>query len=58
MPKVIPGRMFKNETDLTIWISNDPNRLLIKVEMGILVGKISAIINSYENIKFPLSINE
>ncbi|MBE50438.1 MAG: hypothetical protein CMP51_01975 [Flavobacteriales bacterium] len=58
MPKVIPGRIFKNETDLTIWISNDPNRLLIKVEMGILVGKIYAIINSYENIKFPLSINE
>ena len=58
MPKVIPGRIFKNETDLKIWISNDPNKLLIKVEMGILVGKLYAIIKSYENIKFPLSINE
>jgi len=57
-PKVQTGRVFKNEDDLTIWVSDDKNHLLIKVEMGILVGSIEANITSVENIKFPLSITE
>lgn len=57
-PKVQVGRVFKDEDDLTIWVSDDKNHLLIKVEMGIWVGSIDATITSVENIKFPLSITE
>ncbi len=57
-PKVQVGRVFKNEDDLTIWVSDDKNHLLIKVELEIWVGSIDAKITSAENIKFPLSITE
>jgi len=57
-PKVQVGRVFKNEDDLTIWISDDKNRLLVKVELGIWVGSIDAVIANAKNIKFPLSITD
>ena len=57
-PKVQVGRVFKNEDDLTIWVSDDKNHILIKVELEIWVGSIDAIITNAENIKFPLSITD
>ena len=57
-PKVIVGRMFNHEDDLNIWISDDKNHILVKVEMKILVGSINAKLESVENIKFPLSITD
>ena len=53
-PKVIVGRMFNHEDDLNIWISDDKNHILVKVEMKILVGSINAKLESVENIKFHL----
>ena len=57
-PKVQVGRVFKEEDDLTIWVSDDKNHLLIKVELEIWIGSINAIITNAENIKFPLSITD
>ena len=57
-PKVQVGRVFSNEDDLTIWISDDKNHLLIKAEMGILVGSLAIDIQTKKNIKFPLSITD
>ena len=33
-PKVQIGRVFSNEDDLIIWVSDDKNHILIKVETG------------------------
>ena len=57
-PKVQIGRVFSNEDDLTIWVSDDKNHILIKVEMGILVGSLEVDIQTAKNIKFPLSITD
>ena len=57
-PKVQVGRVFSNEDDLIIWVSDDKNHILIKIEMGILVGSIEVDIISAKNIKFPLSITD
>jgi hypothetical protein len=57
-PTVIAGRVFSNPDDLTIWISDDKNHILIRLEMNILVGSIKADIETAKNIKFPLSITD
>ena len=57
-PTVIVGRVFNKPDDLTIWVSDDKNHLLIRLEMNILVGGIKADIKTAENIKFPLSITD
>ena len=57
-PKVQVGRVFSSPDDLNIWVSDDKNHILIKVEMDILVGSIKADIETAKNIKFPLSITD
>ena len=57
-PKVQIGRVFSSPDDLNIWVSDDKNHILIKVEMGILVGSIKADIETAKNIKYPLSITD
>ena len=55
-PKMQKGRIFADEEEMKIWISDDLNRFLIKVETKIWAGKIKAILTKYEGNKFPLSI--
>ena len=52
------GRVFKEEEEMKIWISDDENKLMIKVETKIIVGVIKAELSSFKGLKYPLSITE
>ena len=43
---------------MKIWISDDENKLMIKVETKIIVGVIKAELSSFKGLKTPLSITE
>jgi hypothetical protein len=45
-PLVQTGRVFKEEESLTIWISDDENRLPIRIKANLLVGSIKADLES------------
>jgi hypothetical protein len=55
-PLVQTGRVFKEEESLTIWISDDDNRVPIRVKANLLVGSIKADLDSYKELKYPLKI--
>ena len=57
-PKMQEGRVFEDGEQMKIWISNDKNRLLVKVETKILVGTIKAFLVDYKKLKYPLSISK
>ena len=57
-PKMQQGRVFEDGEQMKIWISNDKNRLLVKVETKILVGTIKAFLVDYKKLKYPLSISK
>lgn len=59
-PKVLVGKVFKEQYPLTLWITDDKNRIPLKVEAGILVGSVAMELKSYSGLKNPLSskINE
>ena len=57
-PKMQEGRVFQDGEQMKIWISDDKNRLLIKVETEIWAGSIKAILEKYEEVKYPLSISK
>ena len=40
-PLVQQGRIFKTEDDLTVWISNDANKIPVKAEAKILIGSVT-----------------
>ena len=43
------------EEKMSAWISNDNNRLLLRVESPISVGKVVIDMMGYQNLKYPLS---
>ena len=53
-PKMQEGRVFEDGEDMKIWISDDENKMLFKVETKILVGKIKADLVEYRNNKYPI----
>lgn len=57
-PKMQEGRVFQDGEKMKVWISEDRNRLLIKVETQIWAGSIKAIITDFKELKYPLSISK
>ena len=55
-PKMQEGRVFQDGEKMKVWISDDKNRLLIKVETQIWAGLIKASLVKYQELKVPLSI--
>ena len=55
-PKMQEGRVFEDGEEMKIWISDDKNHLLMKVETKIWAGTIKAVLADYKELKFPLSI--
>lgn len=51
--KLLEGEVFKGETDMLIWVSDDENRLPVYFEAPLLVGTAKGRMSSYENLKYP-----
>ncbi|MDD4673162.1 MAG: DUF3108 domain-containing protein [Bacteroidales bacterium] len=54
-PIVITGRVFKNDDDMTVWLSNDENYLPIRVRFNIIVGAAYCDLIEYDGLKHSLS---
>ncbi len=55
-PKMQEGRVFEKGEQMKVWITDDKNHLLFKVEAKIWAGTIKAVLNGYKDLKYPLSI--
>ena len=54
-PKLVVDRVFKSSNDMTVWISDDANRIPIRVQTAIKVGSIKVDITKYEGLKNTFS---
>ncbi len=54
VPVVQEGRVFKDEDDLFLWISDDINHVPIRIQSELLVGSIKADITEFKGLKTPL----
>jgi len=50
---LIEGTIFKGGEDLTVWVTDDQNKVPILVEAEILVGKVKAMLMGYEGLRHP-----
>lgn len=57
-PILQKGRVFKSEEDLTLWVSDDKNRIPIRLQAEVLVGSIKMDIKSAENLAHPLALEK
>lgn len=53
--KLLSGNVFTGEEDLSVWISDDRNRIPVLFEAPILVGVASGRIESCTGLKYPMS---
>ena len=58
MPATNRSRIFKGEGSITIWLTNDVNKIPIRVQADLLVGSIKADLNEYSGIVSPLLIKQ
>ncbi|MFZ4769163.1 MAG: DUF3108 domain-containing protein [Ferruginibacter sp.] len=54
-PLLVKGTMFEGGEKMVAWVSDDPNRLLLRVESPISVGSIKVDMMSYKNLRYPLT---
>ncbi|RYE19446.1 MAG: DUF3108 domain-containing protein, partial [Sphingobacteriaceae bacterium] len=52
-PSIIPGRIFRKDSKLYLWITNDGNRIPIKAQVEILVGTVTLEITNAKGLKYP-----
>ncbi|MEC5164534.1 hypothetical protein RCH18_000250 [Flavobacterium sp. PL11] len=52
-PLVQSGRVFKEQESLTVWISDDNNKLPLRIKASLAVGSIKADIDGYRGLKYP-----
>ncbi|SHL66152.1 DUF3108 domain-containing protein [Flavobacterium xanthum] len=52
-PLVQSGRVFKEQESLTVWISDDDNKLPLRIKASLAVGSIKADIDAYKGLKTP-----
>ena len=54
-PLVIKGDVFKEEDAMTIWITDDLNRVPVMIETKIRVGSLKVMLKRFTNPKYPMS---
>lgn len=54
-PTIIPGRIFKKNSKLYLWITDDNNRIPIKAHVGLIVGSVTMELTDAKGLKSPLN---
>jgi hypothetical protein len=54
-PLVLEGRVFKDDEDLSVWITDDDNKIPILIESKVIVGSIKAELINYEGLAHPIA---
>lgn len=54
MPMVVTGEVFDNPYPMSLWITDDKNRIPILIKSEVIVGSIKAELFEFKNLKYPL----
>jgi hypothetical protein len=54
-PLLIKGTMFEGGEKMNVWVSDDPNHLVLRVESPISVGSVKVDMMGYKNLRYPLT---
>lgn len=54
-PLVQSGRVFKEQESLTIWVTDDSNKIPVRIKADLAVGSLKADLNSYKGLSHPFN---
>lgn len=53
--RLVAGSVFTGKDDMTVWVTDDQNKVPVLFESPILVGKVQGRLISFKNLKTPLT---
>lgn len=53
-PDLVAGNVFKDGDKMTIWVSDDKNKIPLIIESPVSVGSVKAVLKSYKGLKYDL----
>jgi hypothetical protein len=54
-PTIIPGRIFRKDSKLYLWITDDENRIPVKAHVEVILGSITMDLTGAKGLKYPLN---
>ncbi|MCJ8210741.1 DUF3108 domain-containing protein [Mucilaginibacter sp. RS28] len=54
-PSIIPGRIFRKNSKLYLWVTDDNNRIPVKAHVEVVVGSLTMELTNATGLKFPLN---
>lgn len=54
-PLLVKGTLFEGGEKMTVYVSDDQNKVPLRIESPLLVGSVKVDLMSYQNLRFPLS---
>lgn len=55
-PYVQSGRVFRSNESITLWVSNDKNKIPLRLQAALRVGSITADLDEFKGLKNPFEI--
>ncbi|MGE5944050.1 MAG: DUF3108 domain-containing protein [Flavobacteriales bacterium] len=55
-PSVMAGRVVKEEESLTLWVSNDKNKIPLRIKADLRIGSLRADLEAFKGLKHPFKI--
>lgn len=54
-PKLIEGRVFQDQEDMTLYVSDDKNQIPVRIESKVYLGTVRADLVKFSGLKYPFS---
>jgi hypothetical protein len=54
-PLLIKGTLFEGGEKMNVWVTDDPNRIPVRIESPITVGSVKVDLIGHRNLRYPLS---
>jgi len=51
-PQVVKGSVFKDESGMRVWVSDDANQVPMLIKSPVSVGSVKAVLKSYKNLRY------
>ena len=54
-PLLIKGTVFEGGEKMSVWVTDDANRVPLRVESSLAVGSIKVDMMGYKNLRYPMT---
>jgi hypothetical protein len=52
-PMLVEGSIFRKGEHMTVWVTDDENKIPLYIETAIIVGSVKVSLNSYKGLRYP-----